>query len=90
MTLGDVVLDIRLEIMRIFKTKDNKQAEDLYITLDRLLESAYDRDAKEQAVVLTDLLDSARDAIGGMYWKAEIPSEETILKAFPSATQEAS
>lgn len=90
MTLYDFLIDIRGKVIQSLETQDKALADELYITLDRLLNSAYEHDAQAQAIVLSELLDSARDAIGGTSFKAEVPSEEAIRAVFPPSAKEAS
>lgn len=89
MTLYDVLIDIRANLVLALETKDRERADQAFSTLATLRDSAYERNAEQQATVIIDLLDVARDIVGGVFFKAEIPSIEAIQNAFPPS-QEAS
>jgi hypothetical protein len=89
MTLFDVLIDIRAKLLLALETKDRDTADTAFVTLSMLRDSAYERKEEQQAIIITDLLDSARDIVGGVYFKAEIPSVNDIRAAFPYS-QEAS
>jgi hypothetical protein len=89
MTLFEVLIDIRAILLVALETKNRDMAEAAFVTLSMLRDSAYERKAEQQAIVIVDMLDSARDIVGGVYFKAQIPSISDIRAAFiPS--QEAS
>lgn len=89
MTLYDVLIDIRAKLVLALEEKNREAADQAFSTLATLRDSAYERNAEQQAMVIVDLLDVARDIVGGVFFKAEIPGVEAIQKAFPSS-QEAS
>jgi hypothetical protein len=89
MTLYDVLIDIRASLIIALESKNREMADQVFSTLATLRDSAYEHNAEQQAIVIVDLLDVARDIVGGVFFKAEIPSVEAILEAFPPS-QEAS
>jgi hypothetical protein len=89
MTLCDVMIDIRAKLLLAIETKDRDMADTAFVTLSMLRDSAYERKAEQQAIVIVDMLDSVRDIVGGVYFKAALPSINDIRAAFPYS-QEAS
>lgn len=89
MTLYDVLIDIRSKLVLALETKDSEIADQAFSALATLRDSAYERNAEQQAMVIVDLLDVARNIVGGVFFKIDIPSIEAIQNAFPPS-QEAS
>lgn len=89
MTLYDVLIDIRAKLLTALEDKNRSIGEQVFSTLATLRDIAYEHKEREQAIVIEDLLDSARNIAGGVFFKAEIPSIQDIKTAFLPA-QEAS
>jgi hypothetical protein len=88
-TLYDVLIDIRSKLLEALESKNRSVGEQVFSTLATLRDIAYEHKEQEQAIVIEDLLDSARSIAGGVFFKAEIPGIQAIRTAFLPA-QEAS
>jgi hypothetical protein len=86
-TLYDVLIDVRNKLLKALEEKNRSIGEQVFSTLATLRDIAYEHKEQQQAIIIEDLLDSARSIAGGVFFKAEIPSVQEIQTAFLPAKE---
>jgi hypothetical protein len=84
MSLLDVLLSIREQLIQYATENNRKDAEDVFITLSTLREISYHSPNRSLTGILVDLTSAAQDIVMGESWKSTIPSVDSIRTVFAS------
>ncbi len=86
MTLLEVLVSIRQQLLQCIDENNRQEAEQLFTALAVLREISYQSPNRELTGIIIDLLDSARDVAMGVSWKSTIPTVEQLQAAFSEAS----
>lgn len=86
MTLADMVLSLRQRLLDACEQRDRSQLGILQTTFGALVEASYGTQEPALIEILVALEDAARDAGMGVTWKSDVPSVETIQRAFETTS----
>lgn len=78
----DMVLSLRQRLLDAREQDDRTSLGVLQTTFGALIEASYRTQERTLIEILVALEDAARDAAMGVGWKSDIPSVETIRRAF--------